>query len=259
LIGMSPLEAALIEARTDISAAKSNLAFFENDAIPANVYILDDNLGKDAQEAAFTKIKEQFSGAENRNKSAVLGGVKEIKTISTTPKDMEFISGRQFNTDKVCSVYGVPKFILGYTDQVNYSNGEKLMEKFYLGTVQPIETSLEESINDRLLPKLGITTVKMTFNPQTFDESAKKTLALAEYNSGVLTLRQYKVLTGHPITAEDENEPMIDKHIIVNGGGAKLMEDVGVELDPAISEEVAEEASAILNAIKAIAYERTNK
>ena len=249
LLGMSPLETALWEARTDISAAQSNYYFFENDAVPSTVYVLDERIPKSEQEATFDKIKAQFSGAENKHKSAVLSGVKEIKTIAMSHRDMEFVLGRKFNTEKVCSVYGVPKYMLGYTEGVNYANGLNMRADFYSGTIVPIEQMIEDTINRNLLPKLGIERTVLLFNPQNFGEQMEgNRFALSEFQLGALTLRQYKVKTGQVIMPEDEDDPMIDKHIIHNGGGAVLLEDVGV--DPIVDPDDPEMAENMVKALK---------
>lgn len=231
LLGMSPLETALWEARTDIAAAQSNYYFFENDAVPSSVYVLDETLSEEAQKAAFDKIKTQFSGATNKHKSAVLSGVKEIKTISMSQKDMEFVIGRKFNTDKVCSVYGVPKHMLGYSENVNYSNGVTIRADYYAGTIVPLEELIAEAITNVLFQKIKIQYSIFKYDPQDFGEQLDShRFYLEETKSGILTMRQYKSKTGQNITEEDEQDPMIDKHIIHNGGGARLLEDVGVDV-----------------------------
>jgi phage portal protein BeeE len=38
--------------------------------------------------------------------------VKDIKTLSLSPRDMEFINQRHLTTDKVSATFGVAKFLL---------------------------------------------------------------------------------------------------------------------------------------------------
>lgn len=258
LLGMSPLETALWEARSDIAAAQSNYYFFENDAVPSNLYIMDERMPIDQVEKAMEKIKEEFGGANNRNKSAVMSGVKEIKTLSMSQKDMEFVLGRKFNTDKVCSVFGVPKYILGYTESVNYSNGEAMLKKFYQSTLQPLENMLANSVNMQLYPKIKYDDGILKFLPQTFgDEIELRRIALEEMKAGALSLRQYKVKTGQEVSKEDEADSMIDAHIIHNGASAVLMEDVGV--DPVVDPNTPEAANNMITAIKKFYGEQDNK
>lgn len=258
LLGMSPLETALWEARTDISAAQSNYAFFENDAVPSNLYILEKGFTIEEKREAVKAINEQFSGSANRHKSAILDGVKEVKTLSMSQKDMEFVIGRKFNTDKICSVYGVPKYILGYTESVNYSNGEGVLRKFYQSTLQPMEDDYRDAKME-LYNQIGIgDKVKLKFLPQTFiDEAQNRTFSLEEFKSGASTLRQYKVKTGQKVTAEDESELMIDKHIIQNGASAVLLDDVGV--DPVIDPNDQATANNIVQALETkLLYDEKN-
>ena len=167
-----------------------------------------------------------------------------------TQKDMEFVVGRKFNTDKVCSTFGVPKFLLGYSETVNYSSGAKLLEKFYVGTIQPMEDSLANQINSQLFMKLGIyDKVKFKFIEQNFGEEADTTrLALEEYRAGTITLRQYKLQTGKEITADDEKELFIDSHIIHAGASAILLDDVGV--DPVVDPNDAQTAENMVKVLE---------
>lgn len=250
LLGFPNLETALWEARTDIAAAETNYFFFENDAVPSVLYITESGTTEDEEKAALEGIKSQFGGAKNRNKAGMLSGIKEVKVLSMSQKDMEFVVGRKFNTDKVCSVYGVPKFLLGYSETVNYSSGAKLLEKFYRGTVQPIENSIQNQINTQLFVKIGIADkVQFKFLPQNFGEEAETIrLALEELSAGAITLRQYKVKTGQKVTPEDEDEALIDKHIIHAGASAVLYDDVGV--DPVADPNNPEAAQNMIKALE---------
>lgn len=230
--GMSPLEAVVWEIRTDLAAMVSNYAFFQNDAIPAAIYVLDNTLPPKQQEKAVELITTQLKGAENRHKATVLSGVKEIKTLNIPQKDMEFLAGRKLATSKICAAYGVPMFLIGYTDEVNYSNSDNLVKNFNENTITPAEDDLANVVSRDFLPKVGIGGIEQRFNPQTLEsEAALETRALAEYQAGILSLRQYKEKTRQKISDEDENNPNLDAHIVLNGASAVLLEDIGVNPD----------------------------
>ena len=190
--GLSKIEPIILEARTDIAASQSNYAFFKNDAKPSILYMLDDALSEAEQKEAIKKIKQDFGGATNRHKSAVLAGVKEVKTIGVSQKDMEFLQQRKFSTGKICSVFGVPAFILGLTEMVNNNNGVELTKNYIRKTIMPLEDMFEQVINRGLIKRLKL---KLEFkfndhilvNPEELEERAKKL-----YEKGMVTLRQAK-------------------------------------------------------------------
>ena len=229
LFGMTNLEPAMWEVKTDLSSMISNYKFFENNAIPAAQYIMDETLSEEEIKKAVEFMKNQHGGAENRHKTTALMGIKEIKQLQLSNKDIEFIAGRKLSRQKVCSVFGVPEFLLGYTESVNNNNGAELFRKFIDGTIQGEEDDFESFINDQLFVRLGINdiveyVVKKQQVEKEFDIIKS---ALDEYVKGAITLRTYKTKTGQEITPEDEKNEMIDKYIIQQGASEILLEDVG--------------------------------
>lgn len=232
IFGHSPLESLYWEVKTDIAAAKSNYVFFDNNAVPAVVFVLDDDItDEDSLDTAMDGIKKQFSGAENKHKSAILSGIKEIKTISQSHKDMEFVLGRKFTIEKICSRYLVPKFLLGYTESVNNNNGTELMKLYYNGPVRAYENMISDAITTQLLRDvLGIESYKMVFKPQYADMGKVEERALKEKEHGAITLEEYRKKTGQPLSDEQlkENE-YADRFISGKGKSSTLLEDTGVD------------------------------
>lgn len=240
--GMSPMEPILWEARTDLAAMLQNFFFFKNNATPDVLYIMSDEIqGKEAIDEAMDNIKKQFQGVDKSHKSAILHGVKEVKTINITQKDMEFLSGRRFTTEKICACFGVPKAVLNYTDGVNYSTAEIQYIKFIENSVTPVDEDFVDFYNREIWSRVKLNGVaisdkiKMVANAQATEaQGGVEERALREYQAGALTLRQYKQKTNQEIHPDDDKNPMFDSYILHNGAGAVLLEDVGVDpiLDP---------------------------
>lgn len=258
LFGMSPLEPAIWEVRTDASAMLTNFFFFQNDALPAVQYILDDQLSEEELKKAEKFIQDKFKGVKNSNKSAVLAGVKEIKTLGVSQKDMDFLNGRKFTTEKVCAAYGVPKFMLGYTESINNNNGIELSKKAHESTFKPLEKLISETITREIIDVNENLKGKVAFEFKTRlfeEESAVEKRALEEKRNGAITLRQYKLKTQQEITAEDEAQPNFNAYIIHQGSGALLLEDVGVSPvvdpnDPQSNENFIKQLDEISNRLK---------
>jgi HK97 family phage portal protein len=228
VFGMGKLEPIIWEARTDNAAMISNYKFFENNAIPSALYILDEKIPKETLKAKMAEIKEAYGGADNYKKVAGLIGVKDVKMLNISQKDMDFLAGRKFSTEKICASFGVPKFMLGYTDTVNNNNGTELEKNFYEKTILPIEQNIQSTINQQYLSMTDLSDWQFVFEENLFN-NPKETEERARlmYESGMMTLRQVKRMLGEEITPEDEDEINFDKYIVHRGAGAVLLEDIG--------------------------------
>jgi len=248
VFGLSPLEPIFWEVRTDQSAMISNYIFFENDAVPAAQYIMDDELTDEEQKRAVEALRKQIKGADKRHKSIAVKGVKDIKQLSVNAKDMEFHVMRMFTTEKICAAYGVPKSILNYTDSVNKATAEEQTKKFYQGTIRPLEELLAEFVNVQLLPKMGVTGIKLVFNPKTFENQQwNEASTRADQAQGIITINEARKLRGlEPYDANKEGE-FVDKPVLLNGMGAVPLDDLGVDLgdvEPIDTEDQAEKEIA---------------
>jgi len=237
VFGLGELEPVIWEARTDNSAMIANFKFFENNAIPSALYILDEKIPTEKLRAKFDEIKKHFGSASNYKKVGAIVGVKDIKTINMSQKDMDFLAGRTFSTKKICASFGVPVFLLGDTDKVNNNNGEELEKNFMEKTIIPLEQRIETTINSQFMfPEYGA--IGLVFNAHVFSNARElEERAMNLYKGGMKTLRQAKKMIGDEITDEDEQEENFDKYIIQNGASSVLLEDVGVDPELDIDEE----------------------
>lgn len=236
VFGLSALEPIIWETRTDLSAMISNYAFFTNDATPGAQYILEDGLTPEEKDKIIEDIKNQLKGPENRNKSIAVAGVKEIKTLQLSQKDMEFNLLRKFTTEKICAAFGVPKAVLNYTDGVNYSNGENQDKKFWEGTIEPKQSLWEEFLNNKVIPTiLGNTVAEVkieykckTFEDQQWDEASTR----ADQAQGVLTLNEVREKRGYAPLDASKFGDYVDAPLLFSGMAVKPVEDIGIDMLP---------------------------
>jgi HK97 family phage portal protein len=212
LWGMSPLEVLVWEVRTDLGAMFSNYAIFTQGQRGVH-YILDPELTKDQQDTAIDMIKKQLGGAKNRHRAFAMAGIKEVKTLEVSPKDMEFPLLRKMATEKICAAFGVPKSIIGYRDTANEATASKTDRRnFHESTVRPIEEYFAEKINGELLPVLGINDIAFNFNPTSFDEIEDNEKRAKELvTGGLITPNEGREMTGRQLIDDNElaNELLI--------------------------------------------------
>ena len=132
---------------SDLEASKTNYALYQNSAIPSAILLLDWDLSANEQQIAKDMFEAQFKWSNNQHKTLVWWWIKDIKTLSITPRDMEFINQRHLTTEKISACFWVPKSILWYVDTVNYANWREMRKEFLEWTIRPYEVDLEHIMN----------------------------------------------------------------------------------------------------------------
>lgn len=145
--GMWVLTSIMYDVVTDLEASKNNYSFYKNSARPDMMLLLDGNLTAEEQQIAKDQFEAQFKWSANAHKVMVWWWIADIKQISLTSKDMETIAHRELSTDKICSAFGVPKALLWYIKDTNYSNGQNVKEEFLEWTIKPHERDFDSILN----------------------------------------------------------------------------------------------------------------
>lgn len=165
--GLSLLEGVIYDALTDREAMERNYQFFENGMMPDGIILLDPDFDADELEVAKGKLKADLQGTGNAHKMLITNTVKDVKPLSVTNKDLDFINQRKLTIDKVCAVFGTPKFLLGYTEGVQRSNGDASYTQYIDGTIASDQEYTEFIINtlykkfvDKMFGENG-TTIKL--------------------------------------------------------------------------------------------------
>lgn len=222
IIGMSRVETLIYDVMGDDEASKSNYAFFKNNAIPNTLIILDDDISDDGLKTAVAQLKEQFAGGANRHKISANRGIKDIKQLSNSMKDMEFLELRKFTIEKICTAMSVPKVILGYHDGVNFSNSDSMYRTFIEDTVRPLEILLSKFLTEVIQAEFKLPNITLKFiDNRDFDRKDKIEESEKLIGLGLMTLNEGRVKLGE----EKYEGDWADKPIIKKG--YEFAEDVG--------------------------------
>ena len=243
--GISPMEPIVWELRTDLAAMVSNYTIFQNDATPSAIYVFSDEMNDDEQAKAVETLKRELKGAENRHKQISVKGLTDIKSVSISNKDMEFTFLRTMTTEKVCAAYGVPKSILGYTDDVNLANGEEQTKKFWESSVEPQEEAIREFINRVLLPAIGITDIKWCFETRDFDNREwDESSTRADMQLGIYTINEMREMRGKEPYDPKKYSELVDTPLIFAGLAVRPVEDIGFDITSDPLSAIVDEPSA---------------
>lgn len=159
----------------------------------------------------------------------------DVKPINANHTDMAFKEQRALTTVKVCVALGVPRSILGYIDDVNYSNGDVQYKKFIENTIRPLEERLEEIFTLLLQDFPEYRGLEFEINDEHIDDFQQRSkLAIDNVNSGLWTRNEARDYIGYERFETD----LADE--ITVPANARLLEDLanGTALPPTSPTEV---------------------
>lgn len=201
-IGRSKMESLFIDLETDKEARDSNLAFFHNNQTPASYVLLDPEFAfpENAEDEAKLRkeMKEifesgKYAGGKNRHRASIMQGVKEVVKVQDKLSDMEFLNMRKFTLELVCSVYGVNKDVLWFTDTSNRSVWGVQSETYYF-MIEEKEDMIDEFMTDVIQAVFWTEYSYVTIKDNLRTLIVKGELSTNLYEKGVITLNEAREL-----------------------------------------------------------------
>jgi HK97 family phage portal protein len=160
--GMSPLEAAAFSIDQHNAAAKWNAALLQTSARPSGALIYrpqhpdaSDALSDAQRESLKEEIARYFSGSENAGKPLVLEGGLDWREMSLSPKDMDWLAGRDVAARDIAQAFHVPPQLVGIEGSMTYANFEQARLALFDDAVLPLVDQVKDALNGWLAPQFG--------------------------------------------------------------------------------------------------------
>jgi HK97 family phage portal protein len=201
--GLSPVVSLLSSMYSDNAAERYQLSFMNNNAMPAGIMEITENMNDEQWKRNIERWKQQHQGPSNAGKVAFVEQGK-FSPVAFTQNDMQFLELRGFTEDKIREAYGVSKAMLGVVDDVNRANNEAQQASFSEYKLKPRLEKLKLALNTQLLPLFGSSTSSLEFDYDDItvedqdkiiaDRDSKVSAAVALINAGadpIQTLRAF--------------------------------------------------------------------
>lgn len=214
-IGLSIMEGMITDVLADTEAWLTNYYFFKNGGVPGHLVMLQEWMNEDEQENAISQLKKTFGGwGKNKHKIWVAAWIQDIKKIQDSMEDMQYEILRRFTTERICSGYGVPKIILGYTEWVNYTNAENQYKKFIENTILPYEELLGERLN-KIISDENVSKNKVVIVSDHIDNYiASIDNVVKQMQYWLITVNEWRQeLWYEPFNVEEANQPLISRSL----------------------------------------------
>jgi HK97 family phage portal protein len=157
--GFAPIEAAAVALDIHNAAGAWNKALLDNSARPSGALVYQAKEGGNLSTEQFERLKREletgFSGAAHAGKPLLLEGGLDWRSMSLSPKDMDFIEAKNGAAREIALAFGVPPMLLGIPGDNTYANYREANLAFWRGTVLPLVGRLAGALGQWLAPAFG--------------------------------------------------------------------------------------------------------
>ena len=158
--GLSPLEPAAFSVDSHTGSEAWNKALIDNGAAPSGalVYAPKEGSGRlsdDQWNRLKVELDQSFSGAANAGKPLLLDGGLTWQALGMSPKDMDFVNGKNSSARDIALAMGVPPMILGIPGDNTYSNYQEANKAWYRQTILPLVWQVSRGLTGWICPAFG--------------------------------------------------------------------------------------------------------
>jgi HK97 family phage portal protein len=151
IVGLSIIKLAKQGIGLDLAMAQHGSSYFKNNATP-KAYLTSPNAISD--KARFNLLEyfvQQFGGPKNAGKMPILDVGMEIKTVSFSPEDSQFLQSRQFSVQDVCRWFKVSPHLVGDPSRLAYASSEAEFNAYLVHSLSPHLVNIQSELNCTLL------------------------------------------------------------------------------------------------------------
>lgn len=198
--GLGQAESVADEVEIDEYAAKFQKNFFYNGATPDTVVVLPGADDKQIKRFRETWI-DKFAGVFRSHGVEVFSAPKEgnmptVNKLSDNMKDLDMVNGRIFTRDAIMEHFGVPREIMGITQNSNRATADAAQYIYAKNVLWPRLMQRQDAINLQLLSSYGKDLYWEYDDVIPHDVEFDKAVAMEGWQNGLLTKSESKELLG---------------------------------------------------------------
>ncbi|MBW9158883.1 phage portal protein [Clostridium tagluense] len=153
--GKGPAQASASNLEIDKYTSTYIKNFFYNDARPGGIVNFPD-ISEDEYDRAVEQYKDKHRGVENSGEILFTkGGAVTFTPININIKELDISNLKDNTRDGILGAFGVPKSIVGITDDVNRSTAEAAEYTFAMHTIKPLLHLFQDVLNNEFVPMFG--------------------------------------------------------------------------------------------------------
>lgn len=147
--GINPIQVHAQSLGVTIGAQTASAKFYsKNAALKWAIKWNGQNIGEEQAK----KLKQSFENVQAGGEgSLVIPNGAELQQLNLTPQEAEFLMTRRYGVEDIARIFGVPAYMIGADTQGIKSSVEQQAQDFYVQTILPIVTMMEQELRRKLL------------------------------------------------------------------------------------------------------------
>lgn len=205
-----PLEAWISEVDSDFAIADFQKWIFSRGGTPDLAVSVKGSMSAPQREEFRKEWRRRFGNYRDRLRDsiAILWGDAEIKQLASTPRELEFQRSRDSLRDSITQGLGVPKALIT-SDDVNLANAREGSPTHIRNEIWPMVCRVEDTLNQRLVPRWGGNLLIMHDNPLPAEREAIR-LDRDSKLSGGWSVDEVRAEAGdEPLGTPESQEPLV--------------------------------------------------
>jgi HK97 family phage portal protein len=148
--GLSPLEAAASAIDQHNAVGSHNLSLLQNGGRPSGAVLFkqgDKMISEDQRDLLRSDIQALYEGVTNAGRILILEGDMDWKEMGLSPKDLDFMTGKNISAREIAQAYGVPPMLIGVTGDSTFANYREARLHLWEDTVLPLLDKIIAEMN----------------------------------------------------------------------------------------------------------------
>lgn len=160
--GMSPLEAAAVSVDQHNDAARWNASLLQSSGRPSGALVFkpaqndaNDTLTPAQRQQLRAELDAYYTGSGNAGRPLVLEGGLDWREMALSPKDMDWLAGKDVSAREIALAFHVPPQLIGIQGSLSFANFEQARLALYDDAILPLVMHVKAELNNWLAPRFG--------------------------------------------------------------------------------------------------------
>lgn len=153
--GTSPIGATAYAVDQHNSASEWNKRMLDNSAEPSGILTHERQLTPEQIKQLDQQLQHSHAGPDNARKTMILSGGLKWQQVSLSPRDMDWLNGKNASAQDIAAGHGVPLQVIPLPGSQTYANYEEARLALWEDTVIILFEDYLEMINRHITPSFG--------------------------------------------------------------------------------------------------------